>query len=329
MTRTVLVTGGAGYVGSHAAALLLERGFRVDVLDNLQTGHRAAVPEGAGFLEIDLADEAAVDAAVAGGGYDAVLHFAANSLVGESMSEPFRYLGDNVANAVNLLRAMVRHGVTRFVLSSTANLFDDPPGMPIDEDTPVRPGSPYGESKYIIERILDWADAIHGIRYAALRYFNAAGADPGGSRGEDHRPETHLIPIVLQVALGQRPHVEIFGADYPTADGTCVRDFVHVVDLAEAHVLALDALDRGSRRYNLGTGKGYSVRQVIETARAITGAEIPVKTGPRRPGDPPALVADSKRISAELGWRPRFDGLEPILETAWNWHRTHPNGYGG
>ena len=328
MTRAVLVTGGAGYVGSHTAALLLARGIRVDVLDDLRTGHRAAVPEGAGFHRVDLADGAAVDAVVAAGGYQAVLHFAANSLVGESMTDPFRYLGDNVANAVNLLRAMVRHGVKRFVLSSTANLFDDPPALPIDEDSPVRPGSPYGESKYLIERILDWADAIHGVRFAALRYFNAAGADPDGLRGEDHRPETHLIPIVLQAALGQRPAVEIFGADYPTADGTCVRDFIHVVDLAEAHALALDALDRGSRRYNLGTGHGYSVREVIETARAVTGIDIPVKAGPRRPGDPPALVADSRRIAAELGWRPRFAGLEPILETAWAWHKSHPDGYG-
>jgi UDP-glucose 4-epimerase len=258
---------------------------------------------------------------------DAVLHFAANSLVGESMRDPFKYLGDNVVNALNLLRAAIDAGVRKFVLSSTSNLFDQAERMPIDEDTAINPGSPYGESKHLVERILHWADRVHGMRSACLRYFNAAGAHPDGSLGEHHDPETHLIPIVLDAALGKRPHVEIFGDDYPTPDGTCVRDYIHVCDLAEAHIKALDVLVARSCRYNLGNGQGYSVKQVIDTARRVTGRNIPVKTGPRRPGDPAVLVAASARAMQELGWTPRHASLEAIIATAWAWRYKHPDGY--
>jgi UDP-glucose 4-epimerase len=230
-----------------------------------------------------------------------------------------------VKNGLNLLRTMVEHDVYRFILSSTANLFDQPEQIPITEDERIVPGSPYGESKFILERILYWLDRIHGLRYAALRYFNAAGATAG--RGEDHSPETHLIPLVLQVALGQRDHIEVYGSDYPTGDGTCVRDYIHVLDLAQAHILALRALENGSRTYNLGNGLGYTVREVIETARKVTGHPIPAVDGPRRPGDPPELVAGSDRIRRELGWQPRYPNLYDIVQSAWNWHRAHPNGY--
>ena len=243
------------------------------------------------------------------------------------MAQPFLYLGDNVTNALNLLRAMIDHNVKRFILSSTANLFDDPARMPIDETERIVPGSPYGESKFIIERLLYWMDRIHGLRYAALRYFNAAGASPRGDRGEDHAAETHLIPLVLQAALGQREQITIFGDDYPTPDGTCIRDYIHVTDLAQAHILALGALDKGSRTYNLGNGQGYSVKQVIGAARTITGREIKAEVGPRRPGDPATLVAGSETIKRELGWQPRFTSLEDIVATAWEWHRAHPQGY--
>jgi UDP-glucose 4-epimerase len=242
------------------------------------------------------------------------------------MEKPFLYLRDNVANAANLLEAAIAAGVRRFILSSTANLFDQPERIPIAENERIVPGSPYGESKFFIERMLHWMARIYGMRYACLRYFNACGDTP--NRGEDHDPETHLIPIVLQVALGQRPYVTIFGDDYPTRDGTCVRDYIHVLDLASAHILAMEALDRlGERRYNLGNGQGFTVREVIETARKVTGHPIPAVVGPRRPGDPAVLVASSETIRAELGWQPRFTDLESIIASAWEWHRTHPNGY--
>ena len=257
--------------------------------------------------------------------FDAVMHFAANSLVGESVQNPLKYVGDNVVNGINLLRAMNQYGVRRFILSSTANLFDQPEELPITEEEQIIPGSPYGESKFILERMLHWLDRIHGLRYAALRYFNAAGATP--QRGEDHSPETHLIPLVLQVALGQREQIQIYGNDYPTRDGTCVRDYIHVTDLAQAHILALRALDEGSRTYNLGNGQGYTVREVIETARQVTGHPIPAVDTPRRPGDPPELVAGSDKIRRDLGWQPRFPDLYDIVQSAWNWHRTHPRGY--
>ncbi|WP_119459258.1 UDP-glucose 4-epimerase GalE [Rhodospirillaceae bacterium SYSU D60014] len=327
MSKSLLVTGGAGYVGSHVVLELVARGYEVVVFDNLQQGHRDAVVREAMLIEGDLADRDGLDRLFDQHRFDAVLHFAANSLVGESMRQPFLYLGDNVVNALNLIRATVEHKVGKFVLSSTANLFGTPERIPIDEEAAIDPGSPYGESKFIIERMLHWADQIHGLRSACLRYFNAAGADPNGRTGEDHAPETHLIPIVLQAALGQRPHVEIFGDDYPTPDGTCIRDYIHVLDLADAHIRALDLLETRSCRYNLGNGRGYSVREVVETARRVTGAEIPVRVGPRRAGDPAVLVAAADRIRTELGWKPKFAELRKIVETAWQWHSNNPTGF--
>jgi UDP-glucose 4-epimerase len=321
-----LVTGGAGYIGSVVVEQLVADGESVVVFDNLSQGHRAAVHPRATFVEGDLRDRAAVDAVLTENRPEAVMHFASHTLVGESMQRPFLYLGENVVGGLNLLESMIEQGVRRFILSSTANLFDAPERMPIDEQERIVPGSPYGESKHILERMLHWLDRIHGLRYASLRYFNAAGAT--AERGEDHHPELHLIPIVLQVALGQRENVTIFGDDYSTPDGTCVRDYIHVVDLAQAHVLALRSLDGGSQTYNLGNGQGFSVREVIETTGRITGHPIPAKVGPRRAGDPATLVAASDKIRRELGWQPRYPRLEEIIETAWNWHRAHPHGYG-
>jgi UDP-glucose 4-epimerase len=254
------------------------------------------------------------------------MHFASKSLVGESMEDPMLYLDQNVRCGANLMHSAVEHGVDRFILSSTANLFGDPETMPIDEQERVDPGSPYGESKRILERMLHWLDELDRLRFATLRYFNAAGA-VSPDLGEDHDPETHLIPIVLEVAQGKREKIEIYGTDYDTPDGTCVRDFIHVKDLAQAHVLALQALDEGSRVYNLGNGNGYSVREVIDTARTITGAEIPAEEGPPRPGDPATLVASSAKIREELGWSPDYGTLEDILSSAWAWHQKHPSGY--
>jgi UDP-glucose 4-epimerase len=253
------------------------------------------------------------------------MHFASHTLVGESVEKPFLYLGENVTNGLNLLQSAVEHKVRRFILSSTANLFDDPERMPIDENERIVPGSPYGEAKFILERFLHWLDRVYDFRYAALRYFNAAGAS--AERGEDHDPEYHLIPIVLEVALGKRDKVVIFGDDYPTRDGTCVRDYIHVIDLAQAHILALRALDQGSRTYNLGNGQGFTIKEVIETARQITGQPIPAEVGARRPGDPATLIASSDKIRRELGWQPQYPDLRDIIESAWRWHQAHPNGY--
>jgi UDP-glucose 4-epimerase len=321
----IVVTGGAGYIGSIVVEQLVEAGEEVVVFDNLFQGHQAAVHPDALFVEGDLADRTAVDALLSKHRPDAIMHFASHTLVGESMENPFLYLGDNITNGLNLLQSAVQHGVRRFILSSTANLFDDPERMPIDEMERIVPGSPYGESKYILERMLYWLDRVYGFRYAALRYFNAAGASP--ERGEDHEPELHLIPIVLGVALGKRDKVTIFGDDYPTRDGTCVRDYIHVIDLAQAHILALRALDQGSRVYNLGNGQGFTVSEVIETAREITGHPVPAEIGPRRPGDPAVLIASSDRIRHELGWKPRFPDLRDIIQSAWKWHKAHPKGY--
>lgn len=314
----VLVTGGAGYIGSATVLQLVEAGDEVVVFDDLSQGHREAVHPDAVLVEGDLADRAAVDRALAEHRPEGILHFASRTLVGESMERPFLYLGENVRNGLNLLESAAEHGVRRFILSSTANLFGLPDRIPIEEDAPIRPGSPYGESKYLLERMLHWMDDRFGMRYAALRYFNACGA-VSPERGEDHDPETHLIPLVLQVALGQRESVTIFGDDYDTPDGTCVRDYVHVADLAQAHVLALRALDRGSRTYNLGNGRGFSVREVIETAREVTGHPIPAIDDDPRPGDPARLVASSDRARELLGWQPRRD-LEDIIASAWEWH---------
>jgi UDP-glucose 4-epimerase len=273
----------------------------------------------------DLSNRAEIDGALSDHRPDAVMHFAAKSLVGESMEKPFLYLGDNVRNGLNLLESMVEHGVKRIILSSTANLFAQPERMPIDESERIVPGSPYGESKFILERMLHWLDRIYGFRFACLRYFNAAGATP--ARGEDHDPELHLIPLVLQVALGKREKVTIFGEDYPTRDGTCVRDYIHVIDLAQAHILALRALDRGSSFYNLGNGEGFTVKEVIDTAREITGRAIRADIGPRRAGDPAVLVAASDKIRKELGWVSQFPRVHEIIESAWRWHKANPNGY--
>jgi UDP-glucose 4-epimerase len=325
----ILVTGGAGYIGSIVAEELIKKDNEVIVFDNLSCGHRGAIHPKARFVKGDLADRAAVEALLEHHDIEAVMHFASYTLVGESMEHPFKYLGDNVTNGLNLLREAVNHGVRRFILSSTANLFDEPERIPISENEKIVPGSPYGESKHVLERVLHWLDRIKGLRYAALRYFNAAGASPSGDRGEDHDPETHLIPITLQVALGQRDKIIIFGDDYPTRDGTCVRDYIHVVDLAQAHILALEALDQGSRTYNLGNGRGFTVKEVIETCRRVTGHPIPAEVGDRRPGDPPTLIAGSDKIQEELGWQPQYPDLETIVAHAWQWHRTHPHGYEG
>ncbi|NOX44486.1 MAG: UDP-glucose 4-epimerase GalE [Caldiserica bacterium] len=307
---------------------LLERGHEVVALDNLSTGHRELVLCDE-FVEADLLDYPALRAVFDRYPIRSVIHFAARTAVGESVEDPRIYYETNVVGGLNLLRAMVEGGVEEIIFSSSAAVYGDPERIPIPEDHPKRPKSPYGRTKWIFEEILaDYARA-YGLRYVALRYFNAAGSDPGGMIGEWHDPEPHLIPIVLEAALGLRDHVEIFGTDYETPDGTCIRDFIHVVDLADAHVLALERLREGraGTAYNLGTGTGHSVREVIETCRRVTGREIPVVEGPRRPGDPPALVADPTRARRELGWEPRFTSLEDIIATAWRWMlRRHGTG---
>jgi UDP-glucose 4-epimerase len=323
----ILVTGGAGYIGSITAAELLVAGHDVVVFDNLYQGHRQAVPKGATFVQGDLQDTDAVARLFAEhSGIDGIMHFASYTLVGESMQQPLKYLRGNLVAGANLLEQAVQNGVGRFILSSTANLFGDPARVPIEPDDRIDPGSPYGDSKLFLERTLHWFEQIYGMRYACLRYFNAAGDTP--ERGEDHTPETHLIPIVLQVALGQRPKLTLHGDDYPTRDGTCIRDYVHVQDLAQAHMLAMQALDRlGSRKYNLGTGNGFSNKEVVEAARRVTGHPIPYEIGPRRPGDPAVLIASSARIREELGWVPKFETIDQIIASAWEWHRSHPHGY--
>ncbi len=321
----ILVTGGAGYIGSATVEQLIEAGEEVVVFDNLYLGHRDAVHPEAQFVQGDLADKTAVANLLYQHRPDGIMHFASHTLVGESVEKPFLYLRDNFVNALNLLESAVEVGVERFILSSTANLFDQPERMPIDENEQIIPGSPYGESKFMIERLLHWMDEIYGLKYACLRYFNACGAT--STRGEHHDPETHLIPLVLQVALGQREKIVIYGDDYDTPDGTCVRDYIHVVDLAQAHILALRDLHNGSRKYNLGNGRGFSVKQVIETARKVTGHPIPAEIGPRRPGDPAILIASSETINHDLNWQPQYPDLEAIIESAWQWHVANPQGY--
>ena len=320
----ILVTGGAGYIGSICVEEMLNRGHGIAVLDNLTEGHRAAVDPRATFYEADLADRVAVGLAVKEFAPDAVMHFAANALVGESMTNPSKYFRNNVSNGVNLLDAMVENGVKRFVFSSTCATFGVPERMPIDETLPQRPINPYGESKLMFEKILRWYDEIHGLRFTALRYFNAAGASE--KFGEDHRVETHLIPNILKVALGQKEAVEIYGTDYETPDGTCIRDYIHILDLADAHIRALDRGESGF--FNLGTGGGTSVREVIDCCRRVTGKDIAVREQPRRAGDPPRLIAASDKIRRELGWEPRFQNIEAIVRNAWDWHVRHPAGYG-
>jgi UDP-glucose 4-epimerase len=324
----VLVAGGAGYIGSHVALELSRRGHQPVVLDNLVKGHRDAVVAGK-FIEGDVGDKTLVKKIVQDEKIEAAVHLCAYSLVGESVGEPAKYFQNNIGNGLLLLDALRESGVNKFVFSSTAAVFGEPERIPIPEDHPKNPTNPYGFSKFTFEGILKAYDLAYGMKYISLRYFNAAGADPGAVIGEDHQPESHLIPIILQVALGVRPYIEIFGTDYPTFDGTCIRDYIHVNDLAQAHILALEALVKGaaSTIYNLGNGQGYSNRQVIEVARNITGRPIEVKEGSRRPGDPAVLVASSERIKAELGWQPQYAQLEKIVETAWRWHQSHPKGY--
>jgi UDP-glucose 4-epimerase len=323
----VLVTGGAGYIGSHAVRLLARAGHDVWAFDNLSLGHRAAVPPGR-LVEGQLMDRPLLVETFKSRGIEAVMHFAACAFVGESVADPAKYYQNNVVASLNLLEAMREAGVSKIVFSSTTATYGVPKRIPITEDEPQQPINPYGFAKLVIERALaDYAHA-YGLAYAALRYFNAAGASADGALGEDHDPETHLIPIVLEVALGQRPEITIFGDDYPTPDGTCIRDYVHVEDLAEAHLAALARLEPGKGlQLNLGTGRGHSVQEVIDACRRVTGKPIATKIGPRRPGDPPELVADSTRAQQVLGWKPRYIDIESIVRTAWNWHQAHPHGY--
>ena len=342
----VLVTGGAGYIGSVVADELLQAGHEVVIFDNLSRGHRQAVPKNAELVVGDLADRAELDQLLRSRTIDAVMHFAALIEAGESMKAPETFFRNNTANALTLVEAMLAAGVKRFVFSSTAALYGNPERTPIEEDDPLRPTNAYGESKLLVERMLRWFHQIHGLRYASLRYFNAAGASCP-DQGEAHQPETHLIPRILEVALGRAPHVNIFGTDYPTSDGTCVRDYIHVSDLAHAHLLALHALEKALENsppltskpgtfkpltlqpliYNLGNGQGFSVRQVVEVARQVTGHPVPAIESPRRAGDPAVLIASSEKIRRELGWQPRFPDLKTIVESAWQWHRKHPDGY--
>lgn len=323
----ILVTGGAGYIGSHAVRLFLARGHDVWVYDNLSMGHRGAVPAER-LIAADLCETQRLDHALMLHRIEAVVHFAAFAFVGESVTNPAKYYQNNFVNTLNLLDALRRHKIGRIVFSSTCATYGVPEVVPITEDEKQKPINPYGNTKLAVEHALADYAAAYGWGFAALRYFNAAGASPDGSIGEDHDPETHLIPLVLQAALGQRSAIEVFGADYPTPDGTCVRDYIHVDDLADAHLLALEALAPGKQlRYNLGTGRGYSVREVIRAAEEVTGKKVGVKEGPRRAGDPPVLVAASEKVQRELGWRPKYTDLRSVVETAWKWHRAHPKGY--
>ena len=320
----ILVVGGAGYIGSVCAELLLDEGHTVSIFDNLSEGHRAAIDLRAQFVEGDLQNQQSIEQALAKQKPEAVMHFAASALVGESMRNPSKYFRNNIASGLNLLDAMVSVGVTKIVFSSTCAIFGPPERVPIDETMPTRPINPYGESKLAFEKILRWYDEIHGLKYTSLRYFNAAGASE--KFGEDHRVETHLIPNVLKVALGEKPAVEIFGTEYETPDGTCVRDYIHIIDLARAHIFALDAAK--SDFYNLGTGGGASVREVIDACRKVSGRKIDIVEKPRRLGDPPRLIASSEKIKRELGWKPEFQSLDVIIESAWKWRQKFPRGYG-
>lgn len=325
----ILVTGGAGYIGSHTVAELLDRGEEVVVIDSLETGHREALLGGK-LYEGDLRDKALLKKLFSENDIDAVIHFAANSLVGESMKDPVKYYDNNVYGTLCLLEAMNEAGVKKIVFSSTAATYGEPEKVPIDENDRTQPTNVYGETKLMMERMMSWFDKVLGIKYVSLRYFNAAGSHASGKIGEDHRPESHLIPLVLMTALKQREHISVFGDDYPTADGTCIRDYIHVSDLADAHMRAVDYLRRGedSNVFNLGNGLGFSVKEVIETSKQVTGVDIPVVMEARRAGDPAVLVASSEKARNVLGWNPSRNKLEDIIESAWRWHNSHPHGYG-
>lgn len=325
----ILVTGGAGYIGSHTVNEMLKAGLKPVVYDNLSKGHRGAVPDGVALIAGDIRDRDTLAAALRDHAVAAVVHFAAASLVGESMQQPSLYYNNNVVGTLALLDTMLACGVKKIVFSSTAAVYGEPAVWPITEDMPAVPTNVYGRTKLAIEHMLADFAAAYGLAYVSLRYFNAAGALAGGAIGEDHAPETHLIPLVLQTALGQRDAVQVFGSDYPTPDGTCIRDYIHVTDLASAHVLALGHLQDGgpSRIFNLGSETGYSVRQVLDRAKAVTGVDFAVRQAVRRPGDPTVLVASAAKIRAELGWHPRLSGLDAIIRSAWDWHRTHPRGF--
>ncbi|AYM02533.1 UDP-glucose 4-epimerase GalE [Levilactobacillus brevis] len=326
---TVLVLGGAGYIGSHAVDRLVQKGYDVAVVDNLVTGHRAAVNKKARFYEGDVRDQKFLNDVFDKEDIEGVIHFAAFSVVPESMEKPLKYFDNNTAGMVSLLEVMNKHNVKRIVFSSTAATYGEPKQIPIKETDPQIPTNPYGESKLMMEKIMHWSDQAYGIKFVALRYFNVAGAKEDGSIGEDHHPETHLVPIILQVAAGERKELSIFGDDYPTKDGTNVRDYVHVVDLADAHILALEYLKAGhdSDAFNLGSSTGFSNKEMLEAARKVTGKEIPAKMAPRRAGDPSTLIAASDKAREVLNWQPQFDNVEDIIRTAWNWKQTHPQGY--
>ena len=325
----ILVCGGAGYIGSHAVHQLIARGEEVVIVDNLQTGHRGALHPQAVFCEGDIRDAAALDRIFTERSIDAVIHFAANSLVGESMEQPLLYFNNNVYGMQVLLEAMVRHGVDKIVFSSTAAVYGEPKRVPIREDDETNPTNAYGETKLTMEKMMKWVSRASGVRYVSLRYFNAAGALPDGSIGEDHKTETHLIPLILQVPTGRRDHITVYGDDYPTPDGTCLRDYIHVVDLADAHMRALDYLRRGGESdiFNLGSGSGFSVKEMIAAAEKATGKAIAVEIGARRAGDPAQLIASSEKARTVLGWQPQFTDVEEVIGTAWRWHAAHPHGY--
>lgn len=324
----ILITGGAGYIGSVVAAQVIQAGHEAVVYDNLYNGHQAAVPANAKFVEGDISDLEQLLSVIGAFKPEAVMHFAALIEAGESMRDPGRFFAVNTTGALNLLRATQQHAVKKFVFSSTAAVYGEPTHTPIDEEHPLQPTNAYGESKLMVERMLAWFHQIHGLRYASLRYFNAAGA--AGQRGEAHQQESHLIPLVLQVALGKRKEISVFGEDYRTRDGSCVRDYIHISDLASAHVLALNALGERDRMiYNLGNGVGFTVKEVIDVARKMTGHSIPARIQARRAGDPATLVASSERIQRELGWKPQHASLEEIVSSAWEWHKAHPEGYEG
>ena len=326
----ILVCGGAGYIGSHAVHQLIEKGEEVVIIDNLQTGHRAAVNPKAKFYEGDIRDPKTLDKVFTENAIEAVIHFAANSLVGESVEKPLLYFNNNVYGMQVLLEAMVRHHVDKIVFSSTAAVYGEPKRIPIMEDDETNPTNPYGETKRTMEKMMKWVSRADGIRYVSLRYFNAAGALDDGSIGEAHTTETHLIPLILQVPLGKRDHITVFGTDYATPDGTCLRDYIHVIDLADAHLLAVDYLRKGgeSNIFNLGNGQGFSVKEMIETAKKVTGRDIKVEYGARRAGDPAQLIASSEKARKVLGWNPRYADVAKVIGTAWTWHQKHPNGYG-